>query len=83
MDIGVLMIERHYSHLQEIQAIEELPEVNTRKLIDISIARRLITILVRKGLNEHYGWLRVLWFDGDTSITLSNADNLELSRPRN
>ena len=55
MDIGVLMIERHYSHLQEIQAIEELPEVNTRKLIDISIARRLITILVRKGLNEHYG----------------------------
>lgn len=34
MGTSVLMIERHYSHLQVIQAIEQLRGVNTRKLIE-------------------------------------------------
>jgi hypothetical protein len=35
MGTSVLMIERHYSHLQVIQAIEQLRGTNTRKLIEI------------------------------------------------
>ena len=34
MGTSVLMIERHYSHLQVIQAIEQLRGANTRKLIE-------------------------------------------------
>ena len=34
MGTSVLMIERHYSHLQVIQAIEQLRGTNTRKLIE-------------------------------------------------
>ena len=34
MGTSVLMIERHYSHLQAIQAIEQLRGANTRKLIE-------------------------------------------------
>lgn len=34
MGTSVLMIERHYSHLQVIQAIEQLRVANTRKLIE-------------------------------------------------
>jgi hypothetical protein len=33
MGTSVLMIEKHYSHLQVIQAIEQLRGTNTRKLI--------------------------------------------------
>jgi hypothetical protein len=34
MDTSVLMIERHYSHLQVMQAIKQLRGANTRKLIE-------------------------------------------------
>jgi hypothetical protein len=34
MGTSVLMIERHYSHLQVIQAIEQLRGTTTRKLIE-------------------------------------------------
>jgi hypothetical protein len=34
MGTSVLMIERHYSHLQVIQAIKQLRGANTRKLIE-------------------------------------------------
>jgi hypothetical protein len=34
MGTSVLMIEKHYSHLQVIQAIEQLRGTNTRKLIE-------------------------------------------------
>jgi len=34
MGTSVLMIERHYSHLQVIQAIDQLRGANTRKLIE-------------------------------------------------
>jgi hypothetical protein len=34
MGARVLMIERHYSHLQVIQAIEQLRGATTRKLIE-------------------------------------------------
>jgi hypothetical protein len=37
MGTSVLMIERHYSHLQVIQAIEQLRGTNTRKLIEAVI----------------------------------------------
>ncbi|CAM3679332.1 hypothetical protein [Polynucleobacter antarcticus] len=35
MGTSVLMIERHYSHLQVIQAIEQLRGSATRKLIEV------------------------------------------------
>lgn len=35
MGTSVLMIEKHYSHLQVIQAIEQLRGTNTRKLIAV------------------------------------------------
>jgi hypothetical protein len=34
MGTSVLMIEKHYSHLQVIQAIEQLRGTNTRRLIE-------------------------------------------------
>ena len=34
MSTSVLMIERHYSQLQVIQAIDQLRGANTRKLIE-------------------------------------------------
>jgi integrase len=35
MGTSVLMIEKHYSHLQVIQAIEQLRGTNTRRLIEV------------------------------------------------